>query len=304
MNKAFKRIVLIEETGMRKWGLEDLQEYAEEPLVIYREPPTTAEEAIQRIGNAEAVFVSWVTPLDETVLSACPNLRYIGMCCSLFDDASANVAVNYARSRGIVVTGIFHYGDLGVSEFITAELVRLLKGMGEWQWQSEPVELKGRKVGIIGLGTTGRMLADRLSAFGTQVFYYNRSRRPDAEAEGILYLPLDKLLASVEVISFHLPRGTKLLDERRFQIFGNGKILINTSLGPMFDLPAFERWIQQPTNFAIMDGEGMGLHRTTFEALPRVITNPMTSGWTRETRDRLSQKVLDNLYHFVVAQEA
>lgn len=58
----------------------------------------------------------------------------------------------------IVLKNIQDYGDPGVVEFIVSELVSLFHGFNEDQWKESPVELSGKKVGILGLGTTGKLL--------------------------------------------------------------------------------------------------------------------------------------------------
>ena len=117
------------------------------------------------------------------------------MACSLYDDASANVAVNFARERGIEVTGIKDYGDPGVAEFIISQLILLLHGFGKNQWREMPHELTGKKIGIIGLGTTGQLLAECLLPFGADLYYFSRTRKPEWEQKGVKYLPLQELLA-------------------------------------------------------------------------------------------------------------
>lgn len=62
-------------------------------------------------------------------MTGCPNLRYIGMCCSLYEEKSANVDIAAAREKGIVVTGVKDYGDEGVVEYVISELVRYLHGL-------------------------------------------------------------------------------------------------------------------------------------------------------------------------------
>lgn len=119
--------------------------------------------------------------MTAKVLSAAKDLKYVGMCCSLYDKKSANVDIDYAELNRITVKGARDYGDEGLVEYIIAELIRLIKGIGKQQWKRDAVELTGRKVGIIGMGATGKMLADRLQAFGAKVYYYNRSRKPQAE---------------------------------------------------------------------------------------------------------------------------
>ncbi len=295
----FRKIVVVDKTGLQNWAVEALNKYAKEPVKVYKDFPRSDEEIIDRIKEADGVFVSWHTQLNAAVLNKAKNLKYVGMCCSLYDSSSANVAIDYATKNGITVTGIRDYGDNGLVEYVISELIRLLKGIGEQQWKVEPVELTNRKIGIIGLGTTGKILAKTLQVFGAKVSYYSRSRKPQAEEEGIHYLPLNKLLASSEIISLHLPKRTKILQAEEFKQLGNGKILINTSLGLTFDKYAFEHWISNENNFAIFDADGIGEYKSAFDKYKNVLSSEVVSGWTMEAQERLSEKVLKNLSDFM-----
>ncbi len=90
-------------------------------------------------------------------------------------------------------------------------------------------------MGIIGLGTTGKLLAEGLLPFGVDLYYFSRTRKHDWEEKGVKYLELQEFLKTAEIISIHLPKNTKLLKHEEFQNFGNGKIIINTSLRLPFE---------------------------------------------------------------------
>ena len=294
----FKQIVIIEETGLQNWAIEKLKRHSENNIIVYHNSPKSEEETIKRIENADCVFVSWKTKLTSSILSNTKNLSYIGMCCSLYENISSNVDIEYCEKNQITVKGIKDYGDEGLVEFIISELIRLIKGLGVKQWKPNPLELRGRKIGIIGMGTTGKLLSDRLLAFGSKVFYYSRSLKPEIEKKGIKYLPLKKLLQSTEIISLHLPKNTTILGESEFNQFGDGKILVNTSLGLTFDKLAFDNWIKNQNNFAIFDGDGIGNYKNEFDNIENIISSEVVSGWTKEAQERLSKKVLKNINDF------
>ncbi|MFD1095628.1 NAD(P)-dependent oxidoreductase [Salegentibacter chungangensis] len=296
------KIVCVDNTKLKDWAVEELQQYSEQGVDNHKDYPGSEEEVLNRIGDAEAVLVSWRTELGEEIIRQCPNLKYIGMACSLYDDESANVAVNFAREQGIAVTGIRDYGDPGVIEFIISELVRLLHGFGEQQWKEMPVELTGRKIGIIGLGTTGQMLAECLLPFGADLHYFSRSRKPEWEEKGLKYLGLDELLQESEIISLHLPKNTEILKSPEFAQFGEGKILVNTSLGLPFREDAFKKWLEKDGNYAIFDGDGGASLTEETKNSSRLIANPKSAGWSAETHQRLSEKVVRNLKAYLSAE--
>jgi len=299
----FKQIVIVDYTGLQGFALDQLQALSEQTIRTYNDIPKDDAEIIKRIKDADCVFVSWNTPINATVLSKCHKLKYIGMCCSLIDFDSANVDVHYAIKRGITVKGIRDYGDEGVGEFIVSELIQLLKGLGKHQWKSEPVELTNKKIGVIGLGTTGLLTASRLQAFGAKLYYYSRTPKAEAEQKGITYLPLDELLQTCDIISFHLPRHTKVLNSEHFKMLGNGKILINTSLGLTFEKEDFTHWLNTNGNYAIFDICAFGQHKEELAKYDNLIYTEATSGWTKEAKERLSHKVLENVREYIKEAE-
>ena len=144
----FRKIVAIEPVSLVKEAEEELRTYAEE-AVFYEDIPADDEEIVRRIGDADGVLVSYTSRIGREVLERCPQVRYVGMCCSLYSEASANVDIAYARERGITVLGIRDYGDRGVVEFVLCELVRILHGYDRPMWRELPLEITGLKTGII-----------------------------------------------------------------------------------------------------------------------------------------------------------
>ena len=294
----FNKIVCVDHTKINQAAICELQELSEAEVEVYSDYPQSEEEIKERIGDAEAVIVSWHTDLNEEIIKACSGLKYIGMACSLYDEESANVAVKFAMEKGITVQGIIDYGDPGVAEFIISELIQLLNGYKGYQWREIPRELTGLKIGIIGLGVTGQLLAKCLLPFGAELFYFSRTRKPEWEAENVKYLELNELLANCEVISFHLPKNAKPVGRKEFDALGKGKILINTSLGLPFEEIAFQNWIKKEGNFAIFDADGKKeLNSTTLE-MENVIALDTSAGWSSQTLERLSEKVVQNIREY------
>lgn len=285
----FKKIVSVDFTGMTPEVKKEMASLSKE-VIFYDDYAKDKDVIIDRVKDAEVILVSWNTMIDKTILDACPDLKYVGMCCSLIDENSANVDIAACRERNIPVLGVRDYGDEGVAEFILSELIRLTHGFGEHQWREDVYEITGLTLGIIGMGATGEMLAKRATAFGMKVCYFSRTKK-ELPYE---YMSLDELLKTCDVLSTHVPRNTQVLFEGDFEKFGEGKIFINTSLGQTFDVEDFKRWMTG-SNFAIMDYEAMGSYRDDFVQMDRLIYSNKVSGWTEQAKGRLSKKVLENL---------
>ena len=138
----FKKLVAIEPVSLIPSAEKKLQDFAKE-VIMYDDIPSGDEEVASRIGDADAVLLSYSSRIGRAALEKCPNVRYIGMCCSLYSPESANVDIRYANERGIVVTGIRDYGDEGVVEYVISELVRCLHGLSRRRGTTSPVRLPG-----------------------------------------------------------------------------------------------------------------------------------------------------------------
>ena len=101
----FQKLVAIEPVSLIPSAEEALHQYAGE-VVLFRDVPADADEIVRRIGDADAVLLSYTSRMGRDVIARCPDLRYIGMCCSLYSEKSANVDIAFAREKGIRVLGL------------------------------------------------------------------------------------------------------------------------------------------------------------------------------------------------------
>ena len=136
----FRKLVAIEPLGLTPEAVGRLGDYAEK-LVFFDDIPQDDRTVADRIGDADAVLLSHTSRITDRAMAACPEIRYIGMCCSLYSPESANVDIIYARNHGIEVSGIRDYGDEGVVEYAVSELVRCLHGFGQEPWYGVPREI-------------------------------------------------------------------------------------------------------------------------------------------------------------------
>lgn len=291
----FQKLVAIEPVGLIPSAERELHKFAKE-VIMHTDIPEDDNEIALRIADADAVLLSYTTRINKAALEKCPNVKYIGMCNSLYNPESANVDIHYANSRGITVTGIRDYGDEGVVEYVVSELVRVLHGFGQTAWCGIPREITGLQVGIVGLGKSGGMIADALHFFGAEITYYARSEKKEAKDKGYKYLPLDELLSKSEVVCCCLNRNTVLLHKSQFEKLGNKKILFNTGLSPAWDEEPFLEWLQGD-NLCYCDTVG-ALGGTHLLNHPKIRCMQVSTGRTLQAFDRLSEKVLNNLTKF------
>lgn len=297
--RKFRKMVAVEPVNLTETTRSRLHEYTEE-LVFYQSLPADDQEIIDRIKDADAVLVSYTTQIGQKVLEQVPDVTYIGMCCSLYSEESANVDIAFARTKGITVTGVRDYGDIGVAEYVIYQLVRILHGYDFPLWREKSLELTGLKVGMVGIGASGGRIADALHFLGADVSYYARSQKPEKEEKGIHYKELSRLLAESEVVITCLNKNIILLKEEEFHQLGSGKIMFNTSIGPAADSEALKQWLVHPENLFCCDTRGaLGDLADEVWDYKNVICMNASSGMTAQAYELLGEKVLQNMEKFL-----
>jgi len=297
----FDKIVIIDKCGLTDPILEKLTKLSVRPISVYDDFPDSEDEIVKRIDDADCILVSWQTMISADIIKASKSLKFIAMCCSLYDEQSANVDISAARKLGIEVKGVKDYGDDGTIEFIFAELIYLFKGLGKHKWRNEQTELKNKSIGIIGLGTLGLMVAKTAAHFGMQVFYFSRTRKQQLENQNLKFLPLEELLKTCDVVTTHLPKHTVIISEHEFNIKKRNSILVSTSIGLNCDKDALKNWLtKDKKSYAIFDSVGVGIFADELRQLENVILSDQSAGFTVEAKERLSEKVFNNLTDFLL----
>jgi D-3-phosphoglycerate dehydrogenase len=223
------------------------------------------------------------------------------------------VDFEYCRSRGLTLYNVPDYSSDSVAELavgVTLTLLRRLTGLanalraGDWPVVVEPgIELRGKRVGVLGLGAIGRRVAALFATFGCEVQYWGRHARPDA---GVRFeADLDRLLAHSNIVTLHLPvtdetRG--LLGATRLARMPAGAVLINVSRSALVDMAALT---------ASLEGgrlAGVGLDLTEpddlqltakLRTLPNVILTPHVGFRTVEALHRLELETIENFRRFM-----
>jgi D-3-phosphoglycerate dehydrogenase len=175
-------------------------------------------------------------PTDE--IAQCRALKHIVFCGT---GASSYMDVAALKALGVTVHTYSGYGDTSVAEHTIALMFACCRDIalsdrkiraGTWE-PLEGVELRGKTLGVIGLGGIGREVARIGAGIGMKVIGWNRTPRPDA---GIAMVDIDTLLANSDVVSLNLSlheetRG--FLDSQRLRRIKPGAILVNTARGAL-----------------------------------------------------------------------
>lgn len=289
--KQFKKIGVLNSLNLPEFAVKAIQNFSESPISFAVSDCNSETETIARIGDSDAILGSWNTTITPKVLDACPNLKYIGIC----GTSLTKIDVNEVLRREIVIKNVTNYGDEAVGEFIFAQLLMLFRGYGKYKWSELTSELNAKKIGIIGLGAVGRVVADLALGFKMNVSYHSKTRNQVYEDKGVKYCELDKILTSCDIISLHVPRDFMVLSADKFRLIRQKVVLINTCIGSVMDMDAFKEWISKGSNYAIFDNQD---YLSEIVGLPNVIAPVDHAARTWESSTRLGQKVIANIESF------
>ena len=296
----FEKLVIIEPINVLPNQIKKLHEFAKEVIYFNNSLPKNDEEIISRIQNADCVLVSYTTSISANVLEHCKNIKYIGMCCSLYSEESANVDIKKAKELGIVVKGVRDYGDEGVAEYIIYQLVSFLQGYNGFYWDTVGHEITSLKCGVVGLGTSGTLIAKTLKFFKADVSYYSRTRKEHLEKElDIKYKDLNTLCKESEAIFLALNKNVLLLDKEHFNLMDGKRILFNTSIGPGFKVEALKEWFKDKNHYFFGDTLLTAGDSTIWDLENTFTINRSSGGKTYQAYQRLGDKVLENIKSFL-----
>lgn len=287
----FNQIVAVDAINLSNNVINQIRKFSKKPAKFYNSDPKNTNQTTKRINNADCVLISWRTIINKQVFKNCENIKYIGVCGTSF----ANVDIIEAKRRKIVISNVRDYGDEGTGEYIFSQLLNLARGFGKYQWKSEPCELFGKTLGVVGVGPVGSHLAKIGLGFGMNVIYFSRTRKLELEKRGVNFVNLHDLIKKSDVISLHVPKNTPILSKKEFDMIPSGTILVNTCLGKVFDEKDFISWIKKGNNFAIFDYSVSVDYYKKFKGLKNVIFPKIIAGRTLESKQRLSKKVVENI---------
>ncbi len=205
----------------------------------------TGEEAelIELAPAADAILTNW-RPVTAAVLDAAPRCRTVAR----YGVGVDNIDVAHATELGIVVSNVPGFCTDEVADHTIMLLLALVRGLmplaadikaGGWDNRAGglPWRLRGKTLGLVGLGAIGEAVAVRARALGLDVIAYRRSGAPGPAGIRVV-TALPDLLAAADVVSLHLPltpatRG--LIGAAELAAMKDGALLINTGRGGLVD---------------------------------------------------------------------
>ncbi len=266
--------------------------------------PYQAAELKEALQGIDAI-VTGTDELTAEVIASSDGLKTIAKHGVGLD----NIDLAAARVRGIVVSAAFGAVHDSVADLTLALLLAVARGIvpahlstraGQWKGFMG-VELRGKTLGIVGLGRIGKEVAVRAEAFGMRIVATDPRQDPIfAAAHQVRYLSLLELLAASDAVSLHAgleQAGRPLLGVAELATMKGGAILVNTGRGHLVDEGALAEVLRQ--------GKLLGAGLDVFQEEPprsspllgleNVVLAPHMAGDTRDARRRMGEITVENV---------
>ncbi|HYZ83046.1 MAG TPA: NAD(P)-dependent oxidoreductase [Bryobacteraceae bacterium] len=276
-------------------------------VTYYDTLPGSEDALLERIRDFDIVInIRSSTKFTERVFAACPRMKLL----SIWGTGTDNVDLTAARKYGVTVTNTPGVAAISIAEhalMLTLAVARRVTSLhrevvnGAWP-RGQSVQLRGKTLGVIGLGAIGRQFARLGEAIGMRVIAW--TMHPDP-ARGFELVELEELLRESDVVSLHLRLSSEtagFLGRAQFELMKPGVILINTARGPIVDEAALIEVLQTRRI------GGAGLDVFDVEPLPQghpltqldnVVLTPHCAGVTPEVLEAGLALALENVESFL-----
>jgi glyoxylate reductase len=292
-----------------------LEEHFEVDLYV-GDKAISREELLARVAGKLAIVCLLTDQIDSAVLDAAgQQLKVV-----------ANVAVGYnnidvaaCRARGIAVTNTPDVLTNACADFTWGLILAVTRRLGEGErvvragkwggWALDymlGMELRGKQLGLVGVGRIGRAVADKAPAFGMSVAY---TARREADIPNAPQMSLDRLLSTSDIVSLHCPMTPDtrhLIDQKALTRMKRTAYLINTSRGPVVDEAALAWALKE----RLIAGAALDVYEKEPEihqgllGLENVLLIPHLASATTETRTAMADLAVTNVIAVLNGQPA
>ena len=301
-----KKVVLMEGLGITPEALAALEaEFAGEVTFTSYPKTTDVEKLIQQAKDADAMILA-NTPMPDQVIAACQNLKFIDVAFTGVD----HVGLQAARDRQITVSNASGYSTEAVAELVLGAVLSWARNLRQVEDRCRTGgtkdglvgwEIRGKTVGILGLGKIGTRSAELFHAFGANILAHSRTVHPNAP-DYVTQTDKDTLLAQSDIVVLHCPLNAStrgLIGWRELSRMKPSSLLVNAARGPVVDETALAR--------ALKEGVIAGACLDVFEKeppldpsapvlqAPNTLVTPHVAFATRESMTLRARIVFDNL---------
>lgn len=235
------KIVIMESLGISDAKLASLCKPFEEKGHTFEVFPRTTDKAtlVNQAKDADAMILANM-PMPNDVISECKNLKFIDVAFTGVD----HVGLDAAKAQNIAVSNASGYSNEAVAELVLGMALNILRNItavevrcraGQTKDGLVGSELKGKTVGIIGLGKIGSRSAELFHAFGCKVLAQSRSKKSNAP-EYVEQVSQEELLKRSDIVVLHCPLNDStrgMINAEKLAMMKSSAILINVARGPV-----------------------------------------------------------------------
>ncbi|HEY7865359.1 MAG TPA: D-2-hydroxyacid dehydrogenase [Psychromonas sp.] len=275
-------------------------------------PLTSKEQRLLHIGDREVVITNKVV-IDQAIIKANPQLKLICIAAT----GTNNVDLIAAEKAGVMVKNVSGYSTESVAQSTFSILFQLIHQSRYYDqyvqskaWCESPTfthvsrpfsEIKGKRWGIIGMGTIGLRVAEIASVFGCEICYFSASGKNNQQA--YTQVDLATLLSTSDIISIHAPLNEythNLIDQQALKQLKEGAIVLNMGRGGIVNEQEMADAIDQLGIYHgtdVLEVEPMVQDHPYFsvQAKDRLLITPHTGWASKEARKKLVEMVADNI---------
>ncbi|BCS84208.1 MULTISPECIES: D-2-hydroxyacid dehydrogenase [Prevotella] len=276
---------------------------------------TSQEDVVSRAKEADVILINKVNITDE-IMGQLPKLKYIGVLATGYNV----VDIEAASRRGILVSNIPAYSTDSVAQMTFAHILNMvnrvehyadLNRKGRWSnnpdfcyWDTPLMEISGKTIGILGLGSIGSKVARIAQDFGMDVYAFTSKSSSDLPV-GIQKTTIDGLLSVSDILTLHCPLTSEtreLINKESLKKMKHGALLINTGRGQLVN----EQDVAEALNSGQLGGYGADvmceeppLADNPLFAQPNAFITPHVAWATIEARTRLMNILEENLKSYI-----
>lgn len=271
--------------------------------------PETLENYLERVKDADGVLLIWDIPPE--VLSSCPKLRIVSFTGS---DPRKFVDLSVATNRGIAVTNTPHFADSTVAEHTLALILCCAKRIVQlnrlvhqdiWEQGLFNMDLKGKTLGIVGLGGIGAEVARLAQALGMQVICTVLHPTPErARRHDVRFVDLKELFQKSDIVTLHVPQKPeteRMITRELLELMKPGAIFMNTARGELVDNYALAELLKEKklgaVGLDVYDVEPIE-HDNPFLGVDSAVLTPHVANNTPEALANIMRISVDNLVAF------
>ncbi|NHN33976.1 hydroxyacid dehydrogenase [Paenibacillus agricola] len=275
--------------------------------------PFTEEELKARIQGVDTVITTWRSaPITDEVLKNADQLKLVAHMAGSVKPILPTTAI---YRKGIRVLNSNYAIGVSVSESVLALILALghriipvdrVMGAGGHPKSAayESYELRGRTVGLVGLGMVAREVIQLLKPFGVRLLGFDPFVNPEtARNLGVELKPLHDLITQSHIISLHAPKVPEtfqMIGKEELSLIRDGAILINTARGDLIDEEALIEELKKARFYAGLDVftvEPLSAD-SVFRNMSNVIARPHLAGVNPDSRLRIGTLMVQELQHF------